>query len=110
MLLIAAACSGCGTIRTVGAENDDGMQVRYAGKHSYCESMPRLYSGVAYDFCILNGPPAGASANPSGAVDQLPWPIADIPLSIVADSVVLPYTLYTQIRYGNIPVSRPSAQ
>ena len=24
---------------------------------TYCQSIPRIYSGLAYDFCVLNAPP-----------------------------------------------------
>jgi uncharacterized protein YceK len=53
--------------------------------------IPRVYSGVANDIRFLTG-----NYGDKGFVF---W---DLPFSLIADTLVLPYTLYSQIRYGNL--------
>ncbi|MBN50779.1 MAG: hypothetical protein CMN85_14695 [Spongiibacteraceae bacterium] len=58
------------------------------------KSIPRIYSGTILDFYVV-----GKDLPRGGQIGAfLFW---DIPLSLVADTVILPYTLYTQIRYGS---------
>ncbi len=54
------------------------------------QSVPRVYSGVFADaYCVRNG------------FDVLLLCIIDAPLSLVADTLVLPYKGYQQVKYGN---------
>jgi len=95
---LAAGLSGCGTIVTL--TNEKGAADALASWHSHCQTIPRAYSGVAYQFCTLNGPErvSGQSAA-SGAV-------YDLVLSGIADTVLIPYTGYRQYQLGSIPVRR----
>lgn len=61
--------------------------------------VPRIYSGVSYDICILRGKPSHTSLW-LGSVPQLM--LVDLALSGVLDTVVLPYTIYKQINEGHI--------
>ena len=63
---------------------------------TYCQSIPRIYSGLAFDFCILNAPP-----NPGGIVSFV---LFDLPLSAAFDTVSLPYTIYRQAADGNLSI------
>jgi len=97
-LALITALSGCGTVRTL---SDESKAVDELAKwHTHCHTMPRAYSGVAYQFCNLNGPPR------SGA-HWAPFPIMlDMAASGIADTIILPYTGYQQYQRGNVPIRR----
>ncbi|WP_123424076.1 YceK/YidQ family lipoprotein [Pseudomonas brassicacearum] len=87
---------GCGTVSTV--LQDDAEAARGLRKQkTYCQSIPRIYSGLAYDFCILNAPP-----DPTGIL--VPLVLLDLTVSGVLDTVCLPYTIYRQATDGNIRI------
>ncbi len=58
--------------------------------HNSC-TVSRVYSGLSNDICFLKG-----EYQDKGLVF---W---DIPFSLVADTVFLPYTVYTQAKHGNL--------
>lgn len=99
--VLAVALSGCGTMRTVSNESkavDDLAQW-----NSYCPEIPRVYSGIAYQFCNLTGPERkGVHSDPYEI-------LIDMAASGIADTLVLPYTSYQQYTRGNmvIPSFRP---
>ncbi len=83
--------SGCGTISTIGEKKKD---------HSCLgeNPIPRIYSGIFYDvslvkYALYDGP---------GPDFEFGMGITDFPFSLALDTVVLPYTVYTQIKYGDI--------
>ena len=88
--------SGCGSAMTVLQDDADAARDMRKQK-TYCQSIPRIYSGLAYDFCVLNAPP-----DPSGFL--VPFVLLDLPLSGVFDTVVLPYTIYRQSADGNLSI------
>lgn len=96
--LIAAllALNGCGTVSTVlrdeAAAKNDLRKLK-----TYCQSIPRIYSGVAFDFCALHAAP-----DPTGIL--IPFVLVDIVMSGVADTAVLPYTIYRQATDGNLSI------
>ena len=82
LLIFLQGCSSIGTIAANKEEFD-------------CEpefNIPRIYSGVANDIRYLRS----EKFTDEGIV------ILDLPFSFVADTIALPYTIYTQIRYGNL--------
>lgn len=95
--LSLALLSGCGTVTTLSL-TDREIQKEMVRIKSDCESIPRVYSGVAYDFCFM------ASHRASGGRPiRFIWTSpGDIPFSAVLDSVVLPYTVFAQAKNGNI--------
>lgn len=94
--VLSLALSGCGTVSTV--LQDDADAARGLRRHkSYCQSLPRIYSGLAYDFCILNAPP-----DPTGIL--APLILLDLSVSGILDTVSLPYTICRQISVGNLQV------
>jgi len=95
-LLIA----GCGTINTVARE-DSVTRRNLEEINSYCESIPRVYSGAAYDFCTLYGPPAPGYGNGSSRVGEV---FTDFVFSGLLDTLALPYTIYRQSSDGNINI------
>jgi uncharacterized protein YceK len=93
---ISLALTACGTVATVLQDDADAAQGLRKQK-TYCQSIPRVYSGLAYDFCTLNAPP-----DPTGIL--LPLVLLDMTLSGALDTVVLPYTIYRQGMDGNIQI------
>ncbi|WP_353224462.1 YceK/YidQ family lipoprotein [Salinisphaera sp. C84B14] len=89
VLITCALAPGCGTMMSKNAElweQDCAQDERV--------SLPRVYSGTALDlYAVGKDLPRGGQI---GAF--LFW---DIPFSLVADTVILPYTLYGQIWHGN---------
>jgi uncharacterized protein YceK len=100
ILLVSISLSGCGTINTV-FRDDMVASNKLARWHSHCDYIPRIYSGAALNYCTLNAEPrssVGFDGHPSA-----PLILFDLALSGVADTVVLPYTIYLQNRLGDIP-------
>ena len=92
--------SGCGTVNTVFRDDEySGRELRKLD--TYCDEIPRVYSGVAYYFCQLNAKP-GSNVDTSGA--QLTGALIDSAMSGVLDTLVLPYTAYRQYADGNIAI------
>ena len=97
-LALGVALGGCGTVRTV---SDESKAVDDLAKwQTNCHTIPRIYSGVAYQFCNLNGPVRSGTESPP--VDIL----MDMAASGLADTVLLPYTGYQQYRRGNVAIRR----
>tara|TARA_R110001599_G_scaffold84623_1_gene227814 strand:- start:97 stop:366 length:270 start_codon:yes stop_codon:yes gene_type:complete len=79
------------------------VKVSYQGHKSYCKGIPRVYSGISYNACLLYGEP---NANGTlSSINGVPTFLIDSAFSLVADTVVLPYTIYTQVNKGNIKVN-----
>lgn len=98
MWFAALILSGCGTLTTVFQANSVTRH-KLKQVETKCESVPRVYSGMAYDFCLLRGKPSRA------ALWLFPMPdlvMVDITLSAALDTVFLPYTIYEQIQRGSI--------
>ncbi|MFK3971203.1 YceK/YidQ family lipoprotein [Pseudomonas sp. NPDC087358] len=95
---LVSAISGCGTIVTLS--NEKGAANELASWHSNCQTIPRVYSGLAYEFCTLNGPERHADESAASAA------AFDLVLSGIADTLVIPYTGYQQYQLGNIQVRR----
>ncbi|UOB24548.1 YceK/YidQ family lipoprotein [Pseudomonas orientalis] len=95
---MASLMLGCGTVTTVMREDAVTVRALKADK-TYCQSVPRIYSGVTYNLCVLHAPP-----NTGGglAVNSVPLTFIDVPLSGVLDTLLLPYTVYRQSADGSI--------
>ncbi|AQT92171.1 hypothetical protein AOA57_14090 [Pseudomonas sp. 2588-5] len=102
--------SGCGTINTV-FRPDVVTSQNLKDSRSHCESVPRIYSGMIYGFCTLNGEPrAGKSLKDQTLTDHagnaLPIVAIEFVASGVLDTLVLPYTIYRQNKDGSIEIFR----
>ncbi|PMY71033.1 MULTISPECIES: YceK/YidQ family lipoprotein [Pseudomonas] len=99
VIITAVSASGCGTINTT-FRDDAVSSNKLARWHSHCDSVPRTYSGVVLDYCALNAPPrqtTGFDGHPSAALIAL-----DMGISGIADTLLLPYTVYLQNTLGDI--------
>ena len=102
LAILIPTLAGCGTINTV--MRDDSVTSRNLAKsRSYCGAVPRVYSGVMYDFCTLHAPPA----NPDnyGPSPNMYWQVIDSIACVVLDTVVLPYTIVRQNDEGSIEIA-----
>ena len=91
--------SGCGTVTTL-ANSDQQISSKLLKRNTYCHSVTRVYSGVAYDLCTLHSKPSGI---------EIDWVLGfymfDGALSAVADTLVLPYTIFQQSTEGSLQVA-----
>lgn len=99
----AFSLMGCGTINTV-FRDDEVARHNLREWNTHCQSIPRVYSGVFYNLCILHSSPATTpnfiSAN------AIPLQILDFIPSGLLDTVALPYSVYQQSERGNININR----
>ncbi len=103
ILIISTLLAGCGTFNTV-FRDDTIASNKLARWHSHCDSIPRIYSGAALNYCTLDAEPrhsVGFDGYPSASLI-----LFDLALSGVADTVVLPYSIYLQNKRGDIPKAR----
>ena len=80
--------TGCGTMITQ-YEMKDGTPMK--GPFEGQEIKSKLYSGTVFDVQAQITPP-GSGGNIGGLIFLI-----DLPLSLVADSVIFPYTLYYEL-------------
>ncbi|MCX2901072.1 YceK/YidQ family lipoprotein [Pseudomonas mandelii] len=104
MALAALMLAGCGTVQTVMRDDEVAAKILKEQK-SYCGAVPRIYSGVTFDFCYLNAPlERGREAEVHTTAPAVV--LVDVVLSGVMDTLVLPYTIYKQQADGSIIVSK----
>ncbi|NVK55322.1 MAG: YceK/YidQ family lipoprotein [Alteromonadaceae bacterium] len=103
LALSALLCCSCATVKTISPENNH-VVIEHRGKKSYCEEIPRVYSGISYNICLLYGEPSQRE-NVGGGINYVPWFVFDSAFSVVADTIVIPYTLVAQSTKGNIKVN-----
>jgi len=88
IVLFLSCITGCGTIASLSLEEDAIDQNAYS-------TLPRIYSGTVLDSrCIYH--PHEKSPNNLEA-----FCLIDLPISLVLDTVFLPYTAMMQIKYGS---------
>ncbi|TFY94255.1 YceK/YidQ family lipoprotein [Pseudomonas nabeulensis] len=109
---VAMTCclAGCGTITTVFRPDAVASQ-NLKDSRSHCENVPRIYSGVVYGFCALNGEPAPDKSLESNSLishggGALPIVAVEFVASGVLDTLLLPYTIYLQHQDGSIEIFR----
>jgi hypothetical protein len=93
--------SGCGTINSVFVP-DPVVVATLKWSQTNCAALPRVFSGVAYDFCVLNGPPRAGDPDHKSDPGGMEFIVFDILASAVFDVVLLPYTAYSQVAHGNL--------
>ena len=109
-IAMVVSSGGCGTINTV-FRADAVTSQNLKDSHSYCEAVPRVYSGASYQFCTLHAEPRpeaslGDISLSSHAGALLPLTAIDFVASGVLDTVLLPYTIYRQNKDGSIEIFR----
>ncbi|WP_444930186.1 YceK/YidQ family lipoprotein [Microbulbifer sp. SSSA002] len=103
LILTSLLCASCATVKTVNPR-DNQVDIAHRGHKSYCESIPRVYSGTSYSFCLLNSEPS-KTTNTGSTLNRVPLVAIDAAFSVAADTIILPYTVVTQAQHGNIKVN-----
>ena len=101
LIIISLATAGCGTIQTL-SQSDSEIRLDLNSRKTNCFSLPRVYSGVAYNICKLNSSNDNIPKQLAGSLylfDSIP--------SGVTDTFALPYTIYKQSTVGSIPIKYP---
>jgi hypothetical protein len=102
-ILLVLATFSCATIKTIDPEKNH-INISHNGKKSYCEAIPRIYSGLSYNLCLLYGEPSKV-VNVGSSVNNIPFVLIDSAFSVVTDTIVLPYTIVIQADKGSILVN-----
>lgn len=90
--------TACGTTTTL-TSSDREIAANLKRQESNCESLPRIYSGVAYNLCKMN------SNNNSIYFNwQLGFYFIDSVASAATDTIVLPVTAYSQAKNGSLQI------
>ncbi len=100
--LLALFCFSCATIKTIDPPLDH-VKISYKGKKSYCKKIPRIYSGISYNACLFYGEPSNVTMIDS--FNGIPFVFIDSAFSVIADTIVLPYTVVSQVNKGDIRVN-----
>ncbi|AUG41856.1 YceK/YidQ family lipoprotein [Pseudomonas chlororaphis] len=103
LLLAVLMLSGCGTIDTVFREDAVASQ-KLKERKSYCGGVPRIYSGVTYDFCSMHAPVPENGRTPTGPASTQGM-LLDMAVSGVLDTLLLPYTIYQQQTDGSLIIA-----
>lgn len=106
LLALTLTLGACGHITTV-FQGDVATSNYLLNHKSSCGAVPRVYSGVMFDFCMLYAEAADNDRNsPSSGPGSMPGLFVDMAFSGVMDTLVLPYTIYRQATDGSIEISR----
>jgi len=113
ILAITFCFLGCATMQAIQVSKQHYSEVeqKYIRSRGDCKfSTPHIYGGavVAVEHILfpIMCPCSGESGLAFIAFYPLflPFFIIDLPLSIAADTIILPYTTYKQIKYGNVDI------
>lgn len=99
-LLTTIVGSGCGTVMTTGERGTAHIESAAFAAQTHCQTIPRVYGGVAYDACtsLFHDTKNDAAFQEW----KLPFYLLDSAASAVADTVLLPYTVYLQYTQGSL--------
>lgn len=104
MTILFALCTcSCATIKTIDPPKNH-INISHYGKKSFCENIPRIYSGISYNFCLFYGEPSERE-NIGGSINNVPFVFIDTVFSAVTDTIVLPYTIVMQAEKGSLKVN-----
>lgn len=98
LLLYSLALISCGTINTVLCSEQYAVE-KLNGYETNCYSIQRVYSGLLHDLCILN-----SSTTDYRKHLMMGFFLFDTLPSVVVDTVILPYTIYSQYHDGSIRI------
>ncbi len=103
LLTSAFLLSSCGTVKSLDS-TDNNVSIYHSQVKTNCEEISRIYSGVQYDWCLLDSERKNKPTQ--FQLDPLWVNTIDMVFSAVADTIVLPYTIYQQSEHGSLQVAR----
>ena len=92
-LILISTMTSCASIYTLTADANEFVKASYDDCENGSIFIPRIYSGTAFDLHGMFAPGGGQGSA---------LMFYDFFLSFPVDTIVLPYTIYGQIRYGNL--------
>lgn len=113
LVVLCICVSGCGTAisQYVGHQEDSKIvcESREEYERETCGiGQPNVYSGVSFDTRLLLTPFICESRGEGDMIYGYIYPVVapvliiDLPLSLATDTVILPYTIYRQFKYGSM--------
>jgi len=98
IVVISLSFQSCGTYKTVVPSSQRKL-VQYVESvdNEDCVTIPRVYSGMNYTYCVM----CGYTRLTSSHTD-----VATIPFDFIADTILLPYTIIKQVVDGNLVLKK----
>lgn len=98
IVIISLTFQSCATYKTVVPSSQRKL-VQYVESvdNEDCVTIPRIYSGINYTFCVMCGDTRLTSSHTD---------VATIPFDFIADTVILPYTIIRQVVDGNLVLKK----
>ncbi len=95
VVCVMVSCAGCGTLIT-----------RFVSPNwsPPDPKLSRIYSGTQFDFRCFLRPEMHQTQGIGG------FCLVDVPFSIIADTVILPLTIYEQLKYGSYASGKPAEE
>ncbi|MCP4632170.1 MAG: hypothetical protein GY855_04535 [candidate division Zixibacteria bacterium] len=94
--------TGCGTIQTLTPRGQEELSNGTKYKGLNCRTIPRIYSGISLNACLIQN--VTDPETPDIKSFQFS-PYAEYPLCFFFDTLVLPYTIFTQLKHGSIVIN-----
>jgi hypothetical protein len=102
-VVLIFTCASCASIAT-WHYSDATLASFLQNRRTHCESLPRIYSGVYFDYCWLDSDPQRVYG--SAPIALL---LVDGLFSGIADTFALPFTVAQQQERGGIPLKRTAS-
>lgn len=102
-IILVISTLSCSTLKTI-APAKNHVNISHFSKKSYCEEIPRVYSGLSYNFCLLYGEPSKYE-HIGNSFNHVPFFVIDTSFSVIADTILLPHTIVMQLEKGDIKVN-----
>jgi len=98
ILLLILILQSCATYKTIVPRSQKKL-VQYVEciDNEKCVTIPRVYSGVNYTFCVMSG---------NAQLKSTHTDVAMIPFDFIADTLLLPHTITMQIVDGNLVLKK----
>lgn len=100
-ILIFFCITSCATYKTVSPTQQKKIVVykKKIEKSEKCVSIPRIYSGTIYTGCIMSN-----YIKVQHSIED----VSMLPFNFIADTLILPYTIFKQFIDGNIVLKAKS--
>lgn len=98
ILAFVIVLQGCATYKTVVPSSQKKL-IEYVEsvEGEKCITIPRIYSGINYIYCVMSG---------EVTLKSIHTEIALVPLDFIADTILLPYTIIKQSKDGDLVLKK----